>query len=274
MVWRINVDDPEQRAGEEPDLADRTEGPMTELAASMGCVYDDCVDYDADEDDVPYYAWWVRVPAAEHTRRSKDGIPPAVDTLRRYLATQLPTGLEWEITPDRERTIEHAAASEVRAAYDDLIIPFERALIPLRTDGAADLDPRVTIWKWEEHLLVGTFDLLLCRDRDSLPPHSWLVVSVGLWTEPQLDNEEPAAALGHFGFTPHSPLLFLPRPSAPSTFTARAETGAFPGKGSSRSKEADALGTAHQWTANDPAVLAARVAGDLKLLVPHLAQQR
>jgi hypothetical protein len=27
--------------------------------------------------------------------------------------------------------------------------------MPLRIDGAADLDPRAKVWKWEEHLLVG-----------------------------------------------------------------------------------------------------------------------
>jgi len=71
---------------------------------------------------------------------------------------------------------------------------------------------------WEERLLAGTFDLWLCNDPDS--PHAWLVVSVGLWTELQLFDEEPAARIGHFDFTPH-PLLFLPRPPAPAAFTAR-----------------------------------------------------
>ena len=99
------------------------------------------------------------------------------------------------------------------------------------------------------------------------------MVTVGLWTEPQLFDEEPAARLGHFDFTPHHPLLFLPRPPGPATFTARITSGSFPGKGTSRTKAADALGTAHQWTANDPEVLAGRVAHDLKLLWPHLTGQ-
>ncbi|WP_328681832.1 hypothetical protein OG905_38450 [Streptomyces sp. NBC_00322] len=223
VVWRINVDDPEQRAGAEPDLAELTRQPMTDLAASLGCVYEDCCDDDSSEDDVPYYAWWVRLPAAGHARRNPVGIPLALDRLREYLATQLPPGLEWEITPDRARTYDHAGSSALRAAYDDVIAPFERALLPLRVDGADDLDPRAKVWKWEKHLLVGTFDLWLCNDPDS--PHIWLVVCVGLWTEPQLFEEERAADLGHFGFTPHHPLLFLPRPPAPATFTARATSG-------------------------------------------------
>ncbi|MEU6603379.1 hypothetical protein [Streptomyces flaveolus] len=81
----------------------------------------------------------------------------------------------------------------------------------LRSDGAAGLDPRAKVWKWEEQLLVGTFDLWLCDDPDR--PDTWLVVSVGLWTGPQLFEEEPAARLGHFDFTPHQPLLFLPGPA-------------------------------------------------------------
>ncbi|MFI5634724.1 hypothetical protein ACIA8E_36320 [Streptomyces sp. NPDC051664] len=241
---------------------------MTELAASLGCEYEDCCDDDTSEDDVPYYAWWVRVPAAEHARRGENGLPVAVDRLHRYLAGQLPDLLYWEIVPDQERTVDHAVSSALHDAYDDLIAPFERALMPLRRDGADELDPRARVWKWEENLLVGTFDLWLCNDPDH--PHTWIVVTVGLWTEPQLFDEAPAARLGHFDFTPHHPLLFLPRPPAPATFTARAESGSFPGKSTSRTKAADAIGTAHQWTANDPVVLAERVAHDIKLLWPQL----
>ncbi|MFI6986453.1 hypothetical protein ACIBSV_48995 [Embleya sp. NPDC050154] len=36
VVWRINVDDPDRLAGEEPGLAERTEQAMTELAATSG----------------------------------------------------------------------------------------------------------------------------------------------------------------------------------------------------------------------------------------------
>ncbi|GGX41292.1 hypothetical protein GCM10010353_65770 [Streptomyces chryseus] len=98
----------------------------------------------------------------------------------------------------------------------------------------------VGVWKWEENLLVGTFDLWLCDDPDR--PHTWFVITVGLWTEPQLFDEEPAASLGHFDFTPHHPLLFLPRPPGPATFTARVTGGAFPHKSTSRTKSADARG--------------------------------
>ncbi|MER5312758.1 hypothetical protein ABT034_33860 [Streptomyces sp. NPDC002773] len=221
VVWRLEVQDPSQLAGADPDLDERTQETMTELAASLGCVYEHCVDTDTDTDTdtypegTPYYAWWVRLPATEHTRRDTDGLPQAIGPLRQYLATQLPDGLKWEITPDREYTVDHAGSVAMRTAYDDLIAPFERALMPLRRDGADALDPRAKVWKWEENLLVGTFDLWLCNDPDR--PHTWLVVTVGLWTEPQFFDEEPAARLGNFDFTPHHPLLFLP----PSRASAR-----------------------------------------------------
>ncbi|WP_146075787.1 hypothetical protein [Streptomyces sp. Ru62] len=268
VVWRLEAQDPQQLAGENPDLDERTQETMTQLATSLGCIYEHCVDYDSYDSGTPYYAWWVRLPAAEHARCGKDGLPRVLGPIREYLDGQLPQGLTWEVTPDRELTVDHAASTAVREAYADVIMPFELALMPLRADGAAGLDPRAKVWKWEEQLLVGTFDLWLCNDPDR--PHAWLVVSVGLWTEPQLSGEEPAARLGHFDFTPHQPLLFLPRPPGPATFTARVTGGAFPRKGSSRAKAADAVGVAHQWTANDPAVLAARVRRDLTTLLPHL----
>ncbi|MFF8610729.1 hypothetical protein ACF06X_33015 [Streptomyces sp. NPDC015346] len=225
-------------------------------------------DYESYDSGTPYYAWWVRLPAVEHARRGKDGLPLVLAPIREYLDGQVPGGLEWEISPDRELTYEHAASAALRTAYTDVINPFEQALMPLRIDGAADLEPRAKVWRWEDHLLVGTFDLWLCNDPDG--PQTWLVVSVGLWTEPQLFDEEPAARLGHFDFTPHHPLLFLPRPPGPATFTARVTGGAFPHKSTSRTKAADTIGVAHQRTANDPAVPAARVRRDLMTLLPDL----
>ncbi|MFG3310288.1 hypothetical protein [Streptomyces wuyuanensis] len=177
VVWRLEVKDPQQLAGEDPDLDGRTQEAMTELAGSLGCVYEHCVDSDSYPDGTPYYAWWVRLPATEHAQRDKDGVPQALGALRQYLTAQLPDGLKWEITPDREYTIDHAGSEAMRAAYDDVIAPFEQALMPLRQDGADALDPQAKVWKWEEQVLVGTFDLWLCKDLDR--SHAWLVVTVG-----------------------------------------------------------------------------------------------
>ncbi|MFH8371806.1 hypothetical protein [Streptomyces sp. NPDC018031] len=115
-VWQVTVDDPENRLvssreqhDQRPDLAEGTRQPMTELTASLGCVYEDCCDHDTyGTDDDPYYAWWIRVPQTEHNRRGKDGIPLVIHILRQYLATllpdqlartSLPTGSEPSITP-------------------------------------------------------------------------------------------------------------------------------------------------------------------------------
>ncbi|MFJ6797051.1 hypothetical protein [Streptomyces sp. NPDC091268] len=268
VVWKLEVQDPSQLPARTPDLGERTQETMKQFAASLGCVYELCVDYDSYDSGTPYYAWWVRLPAAEHARRDKEGLPLALASIREYLDGQVPDGLECEIIPDRELTCDHAASEALRTSYADVITPFEQALMPLRTGGAAGLEPRAKVWRWGEHMLVGAFDLSLCHDPDR--PHTWLVVSVGLWTEPQFLDREPAARLGNFDFTPHQPLLFLPRPPEPATFTARVTGGAFPHKSSSRTKAADTIGVAHQWTANDPAVLAARVRRDLMTLLPHL----
>ncbi|MFJ4478783.1 hypothetical protein [Streptomyces xanthochromogenes] len=142
VVWRIEVQDPSRLAGEDPDLDERTKKAMTELAVSLGCVYEHCVDVDTYEDGTPYYAWWVRLPAVEHAWRGPDGLPQALGPLRQYLAIQLPDGLKWEITPDREYTVDHAGSTAMRASYDEVIAPFERALMPLRRDGADALDHR------------------------------------------------------------------------------------------------------------------------------------
>jgi hypothetical protein len=45
---------------------------MTEMAASLGCVFELCCDDDA-VDGVPRYSWLVRVPRDEHLRRNDQG---------------------------------------------------------------------------------------------------------------------------------------------------------------------------------------------------------
>ncbi|MGW1075911.1 hypothetical protein [Streptomyces sp. NPDC002537] len=81
VVWQIVVDDPENRISAPYEtegirfmLAERSRASMTELAARLGCVYEGCKDDGTfGSDDDPYYAWWVRVPAAEHARRGPRG---------------------------------------------------------------------------------------------------------------------------------------------------------------------------------------------------------
>ncbi|MEU2184576.1 hypothetical protein [Streptomyces thermolilacinus] len=95
MVWKLEVQDPQHLADEDPDLDERTQETMTKLAASLGCVYELCVDYDSYDSGTPYYARWVRLPAAEHAQRDKNGLPLVLDPIREYLDGQVPDGLEW-----------------------------------------------------------------------------------------------------------------------------------------------------------------------------------
>ncbi|MGN9796336.1 hypothetical protein ACTMTU_35370 [Streptomyces sp. OZ13] len=69
-------------------------------------------------------------------------------------------------------------------------------------------------------------------------------------------------------YTHSSAMLLL---KAPVTFNACVKSGSFPGTSTSRAKATSVLGTAHQWTANDPTVLAERVTRDRKRLWPRLA---
>ncbi|MEU7297676.1 hypothetical protein AB0A76_31520 [Streptomyces exfoliatus] len=239
---------------------------MMELAASLGCVYEHCVDTDSYPDGTPYCAWWVRLPAAEHARLDKDGLPQAIGPVRRYMTTQLPDGLKWEVTPDREYTVDHVGSVALRAAYDDLIAPFERALLPLRRMGPTfsfcgrrSGSGRRTCWSARS----------TCGCATTGPP----AYLAGGHRRPV----DRAAALRRRARRPPGPLRLhpappfaVPAPPGPAIFTARITSGSFPGKSSSRTKAPDALGTAHQGTANDPDVLAERVAHDLKLLWPHL----
>lgn len=105
--------------------------------------------------------------------------------------------------PDQERTVGPEAASALRDAYDDRLAPFERTRMPMRRDGAAALDPRAKVRKRDRELL-GTFDLWLCNDpaRPHVDRRHCRPVN-----RTRLLHEEPAAHLGHFGFTLHHPRL-------------------------------------------------------------------
>lgn len=40
-----------------------------------------------------------------------------------------PLPAKWQITPDREYTLDHVGSVAMRTAYDDLIAPLERAVV-------------------------------------------------------------------------------------------------------------------------------------------------
>jgi hypothetical protein len=112
VVWVIGVDDPEQRisepyhsAGTAFLLAQESREMLVGLAARLGCVYDGCKDdgsYGSDND--PCYAWWIRVPQAEHVQRSPRGWPLAVEECRQQIDHRFADGHHWHGWVDERRT--------------------------------------------------------------------------------------------------------------------------------------------------------------------------
>lgn len=261
-MWRLEVKDPGQLAG--PDLAERTEQTMTELAGSLGCQYDHCVDYDA-VNGTPYYAWWVRVPQAEHQRSGPDGLPHAVTALHEHLRTLLPQALsDWHISPDDDLTTRVWADGAFKDCYADLIGPIEVALLGLRRDGAQKLDPTVYVWALEGEEAGASYAMQLCRNPDA--DSGWLVLSVGYLAGDMLWESPLGRRMRRFGVRPDAPVLTLPRPRQ-AMWVVQAETARL----ESKAPLTDGTGARHQWTGRNAHDLADRVARDLRKLWPHLA---
>jgi hypothetical protein len=265
VVWRLEVKDPQQLA--EDGLDERTQQAMTELAGSLGCQYDHCVDHDS-MDGTPegtYYAWWVRVPRAEHQRRGPDGLPRAVTALHEHLRTVLPAALtDWSIAPDGDLTTRVLADTVFKETYADLIEPLELALLGLRRDGAENLDPWVTVWAQDGQMTGATYALWLCDNPDVQP--GWLVVYAGYLAGDRLWQTPLGQNVRRFGVRPDTPVLTFPRPEHPM-WVVQAETARIVPD----ARPVDHTGARHQWTGHDGQALADRVASDLLRLWPHLA---
>ncbi|MEV4505452.1 hypothetical protein [Streptomyces klenkii] len=270
IVWDLEVRDPRQVA---PDgVAERTESPMKELATSLGCVMDACVDYDS-YDGTPqgtYYSWLVRVPRSEHERRDESGIPVVVSQMQQLLRTLLPAELDdWRIGVDLTLTLLDAAGTALHEQYSDLLEPVEAALLPLRRDGAEALDPQVQTWAVDEPT-SGTYALWLCSDPDPTTG-SWLVLNIGLVADAAFWSSRGGESLRRFGVAEDSPVLVTPRPASP-TWWASLKTGLFSKDARPGSPAARGAGARYQWTSQDPAVLAERVVHDLRALLPSLSR--
>jgi hypothetical protein len=272
IVWDLEVRDPRQVARE--GVAERTEKPLKELASSLGCVLDACTDDDS-YDLTPqgtYYSWLVRVPRSEHERRDEQGIPVVVSQLQQLLRTLLPSELDdWRIGPDHTLTLLDAAGAALRELYTDLLEPFELALLPLRRDGAEELEPLVKTWAVDEPT-SGTYALWLCSDPDPAGM-SWLVLRVGLVAGPEFWNSRAGESLRRFGVAEDSPVLMTPLPSSP-TWWASLDTALFSKGARPGSPAAVGAGARHQWTSQDASVLAERVIRDLHALFPKLSRAR
>lgn len=266
-VWDLEVRDPRQVAPE--GVAERTEKPMKELASSLGCILDACVDDDSYDltPEGTYYSWLVRVPRCEHERLNECGIPVVLSQLQQLLRALLTVELDdWCIGPDRSLTLLDAAGVALHEQYADLTQPFEAALMPLRRDGAEELEPRVQTWAVDEPT-SGTYALWLCKDPDPAAITTWLVLNVGLIAGPSFWSSRAGESLRRFGVAEDSPVLMTPRPSSP-TWWASLDTALFSKGARPDSPAARGAGARHQWTSQDPAVLASRVVRDLHALFP------
>ncbi|MFF8983860.1 hypothetical protein ACF08E_10790 [Streptomyces globisporus] len=112
VVWKLEVDDPEQRISEAYHeagmgllLAAESRETMVGFAARLGCVYEGCKDdgsYGSDND--PCYAWWIRVPQVAHAQRTARGWPLVVEECRQQLDRMFADGHHWHGWVDERRT--------------------------------------------------------------------------------------------------------------------------------------------------------------------------
>jgi hypothetical protein len=270
IMWTLEVRDPEQRAA--PDIGERTEQAMTEMAGSLGCVYSHCVDDDSYDltPEGTYYAWSLRVPRSEHLRRNEHGVPIAVAALWDYLRTQLPTGVDnWHVRPDHDLSLRDAAADVLREAYPDLLRPLEVAMLGLRRDGAQNLDPRAECWSGIGTTMAGSYALLLANDPGATTP-CWLVLRVGMVPPTGFWSSAAGQRMSQFSPDRGDPVLILPRPPAP-LWMATIETGAFTTDAEARLPDLHAVCARHEWISPDAEQLARRVSRDVQALFPHLA---
>ncbi|MFJ5222823.1 hypothetical protein [Streptomyces sp. NPDC088400] len=125
VLWRIRVDDPEQRISEPYhsegmafQLPEDSRKVMVDFAGHLGCVYEGSRDdgtFGSDGD--PYYLWWVRVPQALHTRRGARGWPLAVEECQQQLDRMFADQHAWEVVVDGPLT---------RAFHDGKPLPLMR----------------------------------------------------------------------------------------------------------------------------------------------------
>ncbi|MEY9840665.1 hypothetical protein [Streptacidiphilus sp. EB103A] len=273
--WSLRVNDPHEAAPEE--VGELTKTAVTELADSLGCKFQHCVDYDSDG-GTPYYRWSVLVPQAEHRSQDPDGVPTAVNRIHQLLRGMLPGLDSWHVSPDRDWTRRRAIGELMKETYCDLVTALDEEFLAARTGGAEDLEPSAQLWHEDERTMVGSYAIWLGHDPAYDPPHTWLVLTAGTWPETDADQMGPPWStydrpdpnkreLDRFNVGDSAPVLLLPRPTWP-IFTAKVTTGATPGRGTIFSSDAKAVGGTHQWNARDPRVLAANIRRDLDLLFP------
>jgi hypothetical protein len=267
-VWTLTVRDPDSRAA--PGVAERTREAVAEMCAALGCLLDRCHDDDA-VNNVPYYQWAIRVPAAEHRGRSQGQPPGPIERVCEHLRSCLPERVDdWSVEFDEAATLDLYCAQAVREDYEDLLVPLEVALLGMRRDGAAALEPTLQRWAVADTVFVYTYVMHLARE-DPLDEHSgWLYLQAGTVVEPGFWSS-PAGIrfLRYDGHRPGAPVLLLPRDELAQTWLATITTSAYAADGH-RAWNRASNGARHEWTGIEPVDLAERLAIDIPALFPHL----
>ncbi|WP_284741840.1 hypothetical protein [Amycolatopsis sp. RTGN1] len=263
IVWGIEARDPSRLT--QPGIGARTEQALIEMCESAGCVYLGCVDDDSHDltPEGTYYRWQVRIPQAEHRRRTENDVPFAVAALTDYLRSLLPDGVEdWFIRLDPDRTRRLAVSDAMREVYADLLRPVEDTLLGLRSDGAQQRAPLVNFWAADDDYLAGDYALWLAKDRTvGCAPRPWLVLNVGVVASAEWWTTPAGRDMTRFGHTPGSPVLLLPRPDSP-VWKASITSGT--------SAAAGGVSARYEWQAGDGATLAERLGQELPALFPNL----
>ncbi|CAA0127329.1 Uncharacterised protein [Mycolicibacterium vanbaalenii] len=267
VVWCIEVRDPAKILVDD-SVGERTQGTVSAVAASYGCIFDCC--YDDDEvDEIPYYQWMIRVPQAEHRRRTTEDIPRVIDAVRSALQSALPAPFDdWLCYPHAEISYSNAVSDYLRNAYADLLDVFDARFLPRRRDGAEALEPTATYYgdRLSDGSLVATYNLWLCEEPGG---HRWSVLNVGL-----VPDVLPGVPVGRTRVAVDQPVLLAPRPTMHCTWTwmASLRVGGFndhvgnPGVISTQPAD----GARYQWQAADPTRLADMIERDLRLLFPMM----
>jgi hypothetical protein len=160
------------------------------------------------------------------TTPARQGGPPTdVTAVLSALREALPhESLRWSADLDAELIWWLHANQVVRDAHLPLIEALEAVLLPLRVDGAQDLDPSVGVRRLGGEQVVGDYGIALCRQPDAA---AWCVLCAGIAVDlpftPTRDRQHDNAR-GRF-------VLPLPAPTGdePVVYGAEVSTGPFGG---------------------------------------------
>ncbi len=212
----------------------------------------------------------LRVPQAEHGRRTPEGIPLAIDAVRRALRSALPAPFDdWACYPEVTLSYCNAVRDHLRDTYADLLDVIDARFLARRRDGAEKIAAEATYFGDElsDGSLVSTYTICLCQEPSN--PHRLMFLQCGV-----VPDALPGVPVGRTRVPVDKPVLLAPRPRMHRTWTwmATLTLGGF----NDHVDDPDVIATGaadgarYQWQAADPNRLADLAERDLRLLVPKL----